>query len=583
MAEINFSLSTNTAIESEETVVIFNFDVVGEIPETGLEVNFGIDAASPLWITDFNNFSRTNVNDEGEIASSLRFSNSIGFGDDGARVNAPSVVPFDFTSFVIFENQASFEATVFDDLLAEENEVITFSIEEGEGYTSVSDPVSLTIQDGPDGIINPSDVPTIGFTIDSSGPFIEDIVGQNQLTVTFDVEGEIPEEGLPIILESDTFDILGDFDPASIVATGLADGRFGGLAPLEFGRGFLVNILEDHASITIDVANDGIVEGEQSINFFISDGELYNVDSENSTASITIIDPTPDSTIGENTDAIGEGDSIVGGTNNNFIDARGGTDFVDGNLGNDTIDGGRDDDTLFGGDGIDSIIGGRGDDYIESGVEGFADFAEGGRGDDTIIGGITDENGEFVASFGNTTFDGGRGDDFIQGGGQRATLTGGRGDDTIFGGGNDSVLDGGQGDDYLEAVGRTSRNDEPNFSDDTLIGGQGDDTLIAFADDDVLNGGAGDDFLDGGADEDTLTGGAGSDIFVLAAETGSNIEEVDIITDFGNGGDLIGLSGGIGFSDLTFSGNEIILRDEVLATLLDFDTTSLVESNFVEI
>ncbi|MEM9272651.1 MAG: calcium-binding protein [Cyanobacteria bacterium P01_F01_bin.143] len=573
---VSLSLSTETAIETEETVVTFNFEVIGEIPEEGLEVNFGIDADSPLWITDFNNFSRTNVNDAGQIASSLRFSNSVGFGNDGARVNAPGVVPFDSTSFVIVENQASFEVTVFDDFLAEENEEINFSIEAGEGYTATSGPVSLTIQDSPDGIVNPSDVPIVGISVDSSGPFIEDLVGQNQLTVTFDIEGTIPDEGVSIILESDTFDILGDFDPASVVTQGIADGSFGGLSPLEFGRGFAVTLLEDNATLTINVANDGIEEGEQTIDFFIPDGELYDIDPDNSTASVTIVDAVPDSTEGTDGD-----DSIVGGTNNNAIDVGAGNDFVDGNLGNDTIDAGSGDDTIFGGDGIDSIIGGDGNDLIESGIEGFADFAEGGSGDDTIIGGITDENGEFVPGFGNTTFDGGDGVDFIQGGGQRATLTGGAGDDTIFGGGNDSVLDGGDGNDFLEAVGSTTNSGIPNFSDDTIIGGQGNDTLTAFADDDVLDGGDGDDILDGGADEDTLTGGAGNDTFIIAPETGSNIEDVDIITDFGNGADVIGLAGGLTFSDLSFSGNEILFGDEVLATLTDFDTTTLVESDFI--
>ncbi|MEL7522436.1 MAG: calcium-binding protein, partial [Cyanobacteria bacterium J06553_1] len=392
----------------------------------------------------------------------------------------------------------------------------------------------------------------MGVTIDSSGPFIEDIVGQNQLTLTFDVEGAIPAEGIEFLLESDTFDILGDFDIASIVTEGFAEGGFGGtgIAPVEFGRGFVGTILEDGATLTVDVANDAIDEGEQTINFNLVDGELYDVDSANANVSLTIVDPTPDSTIG--TQRGSDGDNIVGGTNNNFIDVGNGNDFVDGNAGNDTIEGGNGEDTLFGSDGNDSINGGNGNDIIETGLEGFADFAFGDNGNDTLIGGIL-ENGDFVPSFGNVTFDGGNGDDFLQGGGQRATISGGRGNDTIFGGGNDSVLDGGNGDDFIEAVGSTSRSGQLRVSDDTIIGGQGNDTIFAFADDDIIDGGNGADVIYGGEDDDTITGGQGRDIFVLAPGEGT-----DTITDFGVGGDVIGLSGGLSFSGLSFAGSDII-------------------------
>ncbi|OZH54849.1 hypothetical protein AFK68_08240, partial [Hydrocoleum sp. CS-953] len=66
------------------------------------------------------------------------------------------------------------------------------------------------------------------------------------------------------------------------------------------------------------------------------------------------------------------------------------------------------------------------------------------------------------------------------------------------------------------------------------------------------------------------------DVFVLAAGNGT-----DTITDFQTP-DEIGLSGGIGFSDLSFSGNNIILTSssEVLATLTGVDTTTLTSSDF---
>jgi len=70
--------------------------------------------------------------------------------------------------------------------------------------------------------------------------------------------------------------------------------------------------------------------------------------------------------------------------------------------------------------------------------------------------------------------------------------------------------------------------------------------------DDTYAGGAGDDVLRGGAGADTLSGGAGSDLFVLApGDGGASLVAADVLSDFEDGVDLIGLSGGLQFSDLT--------------------------------
>ena len=115
--------------------------------------------------------------------------------------------------------------------------------------------------------------------------------------------------------------------------------------------------------------------------------------------------------------------------------------------------------------------------------------------------------------------------------------------------------------------------------DDTISGGNGKDELFGLAGDDILGGDNGFDILNGGLGNDTLTGGNGPDLFVLAADEGT-----DTITDFSNP-DSIGLSGSIGFSDLSFFGNDIILTstNEVLATLTGVDTTTLTSSDFTTV
>jgi Ca2+-binding RTX toxin-like protein len=148
------------------------------------------------------------------------------------------------------------------------------------------------------------------------------------------------------------------------------------------------------------------------------------------------------------------------------------------------------------------------------------------------------------------------------------TQIGGSGNDTLTGtAGNDS-LNGGNGNDSLIV----------NAGNDTLIGGNGKDFLVGSAGDDLLNGDNGDDTLTGGPGTDTLTGGNGEDIFVFAA-----IEGIDTITDFSLGTDKIGLTGGLTFGDLSFSGNEILMGSDVLAVLTGVNTNTLTASNFVAV
>ena len=120
---------------------------------------------------------------------------------------------------------------------------------------------------------------------------------------------------------------------------------------------------------------------------------------------------------------------------------------------------------------------------------------------------------------------------------------------------------------------------EGNAGNDNLIGGNGSDFLEGGLGNDTLDGRRGNDTLYGGEGDDILTGGRGDDTFVLAAGEGT-----DTITDFGNkGNDVIGLSGGISYNDLTFSGSDIILGGETLATLSGVDATNLSEGDFTSV
>jgi Ca2+-binding RTX toxin-like protein len=157
------------------------------------------------------------------------------------------------------------------------------------------------------------------------------------------------------------------------------------------------------------------------------------------------------------------------------------------------------------------------------------------------------------------------------------TVTVGIGTVQTGGNGNDTLI-GNAGNDYLDAA---NSNDAlyGGAGNDTLLGGNGDDLLVGDAGNDSLNGGLGNDTLRGGLGNDTLTGGSGIDVFVFAPGDGT-----DTITDLSLGqGDKIGLTGGLAFENLSFSGNQILVGNQVLAILTGVNTTTLTASNFVTV
>lgn len=113
------------------------------------------------------------------------------------------------------------------------------------------------------------------------------------------------------------------------------------------------------------------------------------------------------------------------------------------------------------------------------------------------------------------------------------------------------------------------------------------------ASDDVLTGTAGKDLLDGGAGHDTLSGGAGQDIFVLrAGDGGAILELADLVTDFQDGTDRLGLAGALTYANLNIQqGNGPHAADtivstgagEFLAILNDLLSASLTNQDFVHL
>ena len=202
--------------------------------------------------------------------------------------------------------------------------------------------------------------------------------------------------------------------------------------------------------------------------------------------------------------------------------------------------------TLAGTGSQDTLVGASNDDNLNG--RGNNDLLSGLGGNDTLLGGG-----------GVDTLEGGTGDDSLNGGSNNDLLLGEVGADTLIGGGGVDTLEGGTENDSLSG----------GNNNDLLLGQGGDDTLIGGNGADTLNGGAGDDLITGGSTIDT-------DVFVLAPGEGT-----DTITDFGVETDVIGLSDGLTFADLSFVGNDIIFGTETLASLSGIDTTTLTTDDFV--
>ncbi|WP_413167043.1 Ig-like domain-containing protein [Capilliphycus salinus ALCB114379] len=252
-------------------------------------------------------------------------------------------------------------------------------------------------------------------------------------------------------------------------------------------------------------------------------------------------------------------DTLIGGLDNDIlVGGSNDTEIADPD-GQDLLDGGEGDDTLFGNEGQDTLIGGDGNDLIFSGKDN--DLASGEEGDDTIFGDLGDDS-----------IVGGEGNDFLLGNQGNDTISGGEGNDFIAGGQGDDLLFGDEGNDEVYG----------DLGADTVYGNQGNDSLYGGEDNDSLIGGEGDDFLSGDGGDDILSGGEGADVFALLLNSGS-----DVIVDFAEGQDLLGLTVGLSFDDLTIEqaerGTLISFEGELLVTLNRINSTLISEDNFTTI
>ncbi|MDB9527174.1 pre-peptidase C-terminal domain-containing protein [Oscillatoria sp. CS-180] len=398
--------------EDPDPVVTLTFTVESEIPDGGLPILFDGSDVVPI----FDEIVGDPVID--------------GFAlGDFFDPNQSSLF-----EFVLLENTSTVTLNILDDVIEETPEDYTFSILSDEGGLLESsyqvDPgaasVTVSLVDGNGG---PGVGPTVGISLSTT-----ELEEGGSLTVNFTVEGEIPTEGLEVVVDSPTPFALGEFvifdennNPA-VELNGIA-----GFPEVYDGQGssFLVTLTDPNASLTLDVFDDGANEGLETLTFDVLNGELYEVAADTGSVTLTIND----------FEVVGtdEGETLVGDDADNSIAGLAGDDNIAGGLGNDIILGDAGDDIL------------RGDLNLRS----PQDFAIGGN--DIIFGG--------------------EGNDRIGGKAGNDILSGDAGDDEIWGDAGNDILMGVTGNDIL-----TGDNGSSGSGSDLFVFGNGDgtDTITDF-------------------------------------------------------------------------------------------------------
>ncbi len=204
--------------------------------------------------------------------------------------------------------------------------------------------------------------------------------------------------------------------------------------------------------------------------------------------SVTLNGAADDGTVGEGDNVQGSIESLIGGLDDDQLNANDGSGTLTGGGGNDLLNGGLGPDTLVGGEGNDTAAYGA--------HPGPVDVTLATLGGD----GMADENdtiAEDVERIGGSDFD-----DVLSGDAKLNHINGGPGNDRISGAEHDDFLAGDVGNDTING----------DVGDDTLDGAEGNDILNGTAGNDTLRGFTGTDILDGGTGADTMSGGDGVDV-----------------------------------------------------------------------
>ena len=357
----------------------FRFVVEGEIPAGGLPILFGAEGNDLIEILD---------QLDGSFPQELIGMESLGF------FPAQGVVGLN-----LLQNEAILTRTIANDVIEESDRTFTFKVvPNDEGLVNsnyIVNPetgsASITLTDDNGG---PGVGPTVGLSVSSN-----ELDEGEEFTVSFSVDGDIPDAGLTVLVQGNADGVLGEFNLFN--ADGTPAFTTVGIAGVpevgdDRGGGFLATLTNANASITLSVFDDGANEGVETVNFELVNGEVYEVNPDASSVTLTLSDfeivgtEEPDILVGDDDNSslagLGNDDIIAGGQGNDIILGGDGDDILRGSINVSSPQGEMtdDNDIIFGGDGSDRIGGKSGNDIL-SGDAGD-DLIYGDDGDDILMG-----------------------------------------------------------------------------------------------------------------------------------------------------------------------------------------------------
>ncbi|MEM6520135.1 MAG: pre-peptidase C-terminal domain-containing protein [Cyanobacteria bacterium P01_C01_bin.70] len=259
------------------SVLNFAFTVDGDMPPAGVEVVLNVDSNFADYFTSL---GREPFGGGGEVLGAV-------YAEDGVT---PTGIRFLLTSpNALF----SLTAAQTDEAETDGPETLDFSLAEGDGYTINADAQASTVTfyDTLADVPDLGDGPQVGLTIDQTA--LVETEG-TELTLTFDVQGDIPDGGVLVYVDSGTRAAVGEFNVFDAEVSG-------GVLPSPnfIASGFYFNVLEDNASLKLTVLDEttnpqidpaDAVEGIESFTFSLVEGPGYTIDPDAPSVSYTIAD-----------------------------------------------------------------------------------------------------------------------------------------------------------------------------------------------------------------------------------------------------------------------------------------------------
>ncbi len=286
---VSLSVSKTELTEAGDELTV-NFTVDGEIPEEGVTVF--VSSSNPTAIADF------------DIAGIDPATDITGTNGEFPEGNASGFL------ITITEPTASITLSTFDDDIDEGVEELSFMLVNGEDYEVDPDAseVTLTIDDQVDTTNRPTvSLQTLTGTFDSEDNLLAPVIVQNLedgtslLSFVFTVEGEIPEDGLVVsvnstILLRDYFANLGAelFTPGGELIGAITDPETGD------PTGFQFRITQPNAIINLPVKDDGDSDDPVDATFSLEPIESYSINSDTGSSTVTFyntLDQVPAATV----------------------------------------------------------------------------------------------------------------------------------------------------------------------------------------------------------------------------------------------------------------------------------------------